>query len=107
VTIAGKVAKYHSGPPAANLFFAVIALKASEVLIQEGMKAEILTDPLILKTGRCLMRFVMSAGMLAKFPSSQAAASRFIAVIVSVRKKAPEAESNPGVNPNALNNSNS
>lgn len=92
VTVAEKVAKYPSGQPVASLYFAMIASKAIEVLIPKGLTAGILKDPPVLKTGRCLKLFVMSAETAVKFPLGQVAKSRFTAVIALGEKKAAETE---------------
>lgn len=73
-----KTVKCLSGQPVVSLFFAAVVLKTTAVLvlIQEDLKVE------VLKTDKCLMRSVMSVGIVAKFLFSQAVENRFIAVIV-------------------------
>jgi hypothetical protein len=87
---AEKTAKFLSGQPAANLCFAVIVFKITELLIQEGLMVEIPADQPVQMREECLRLPVMNAETAARFLSSQAAESQFTAVTVLERKKAPE-----------------
>ncbi len=86
---ADKIVKCLLGLHQASQFIVKIVLKATEDLIQ-GTKEEVLTDLLILRAGRCLRQFVMSVETTVKCLFSQAAESRFTAVIVSEIKKKAE-----------------